>query len=187
MLAALNVMAQNCDVDFPGTATRTFSGSCGGPTVNNLELGISFNLSDGDTFTFDIPVVNITGNLHIDVDGNGKIIIPAGVTLNVGGNVQIHNKNSNCTPTNPCVFEIVVNGNANFNKDLDNDVFTLVWSGTGTVTAITATTAVLTPTPRITTITVHRHGAARPFTAIAAPTVRAPVTVTRSAPIARPA
>lgn len=134
MLTALNVIAQNCDVDFPGTASRTFSGSCGGPTVNNLELGINFNLGNGDTFTFDIPVVNITGNLHIDVDGDGKIIIPAGVTVNVGGNVQIHNKNSRCTPSNPCVFEIVVNGNANFNKNFDNDVFTLVWSGSGTVT-----------------------------------------------------
>ena len=134
LFTAFNVIAQNCNVDFPGTAARTFSGSCGGPTVNNLELGITFNLSDGDTFTFDIPVVNITGNLHIDVDGNGKIIIPAGVTVNVGGNVQIHNKNSKCTPTNPCVFEIVVNGNANFGKDFDNDAYTLVWSGTGTVT-----------------------------------------------------
>lgn len=134
IFTTLNVKAQNCDVDFPGTAARTFSGSCGGPTVNNLELGINFNLGDGDTFTFDLPVVNITGNLHIDVDGNGKIIIPAGVTVNVGGNVQLHNKNGQCTPSNPCTFEIVVNGIANFDKDLDNDLFTLIWSGTGTVT-----------------------------------------------------
>lgn len=134
ILGTVSGFAQNCDVDFPGTAARTFSGSCGGPTVNNLELGIIFNLSNGDTFTFDLPVVNITGNLHIDVDGSGKIIIPAGVTVNVGGNVQIHNKNSQCTPSNPCLFEIVVNGNANFNDDVDNDVFTVIWSGTGTVT-----------------------------------------------------
>ena len=134
ILGTLNAVAQNCDVDFPGIAIRTFSGACGGPTVNNLELGINFNISDGDTFTFDLPVVNITGNLHIDVDGSGKIIIPAGVTVNVGGNVQLHNKNSQCTPSNPCVFEIVVNGTANFNKDVDNDIYTVVWSGTGTVT-----------------------------------------------------
>ena len=134
IFTTLDTFGQNCDVDFPGTAARTFSGSCGGPTVNNLELGINFNLGNGDTFTFDLPVVNITGNLHIDVDGNGRIIIPPGVTVNVGGKVQIHNKNSRCTPTSPCVFEIVVNGNANFSKDLDNDVYTLVWSGTGTVT-----------------------------------------------------
>jgi len=133
MFSMLTVSGQNCQVDFPGTSNRTFSGACGGPTVASLELGDNINLSDGDTFTFDLPVVNIFGNLHIDADGNGKIIIPAGVTVNVGGDVQFHNKNSECTSANPCVFEIVVNGTANFTDNVDNDLFTLVWSGTGTV------------------------------------------------------
>ncbi|HEX6226331.1 MAG TPA: HYR domain-containing protein [Chryseolinea sp.] len=90
-------------------------------------------MSDGDTFTFDTPIVNISGNLHIDIDGNGRIIIPAGVTVNVGGDVLIHNKNGQCTAANPCVFEIVVNGTANFTDDVENDAFTWVWSGAGTV------------------------------------------------------
>ena len=133
MSPILPVLGQNCNVDFPGPSARTFSGACGGPTVANLELGNVINMSDGDTFTFNIPIVNITGDLHVDADGSGKIIIPVGVTVNVGGNVQFHNKNGECTKANPCVFEIVVNGTANFTDDLDNDLVTLVWSGTGTV------------------------------------------------------
>jgi len=129
----LPVLGQNCQLDFPGTSTLIFSGACGSPTVGNLELGDNINMGDGDTFTFDLPVVNIIGNLHIDVDGSGKIIIPAGVTVNVGDNVQLHNKNGECTSANPCMFEIVVNGTANFTDDLENDLVTLVWSGTGTV------------------------------------------------------
>jgi gliding motility-associated-like protein len=98
-----------------------------------VDLGKNIFLSDGDTFTFDTPIVNITGDLHIDADGSGKIIIPAGVTVNVLGNVQFHSKNSQCTSANPCIFEIVVNGTANFLHDFENDLVTLVWSGTGTV------------------------------------------------------
>ena len=133
MYCILPVLAQNCEIDFPGTASRTFSGSCGGSTVSNLELGKNINMGDGDIFTFNVPTVNITGNLHVDADGDGKIIIPAGVTVNLSGNFQLHSKNGQCTSANPCVFEIVVNGYANFTDDVDNDIFTLIWSGTGTV------------------------------------------------------
>ena len=129
----LPAAGQNCDVDFPGTASRTFSGSCGGSSSGDLELGKNINMGNGDTFTFDVPIVNINGNLHVDAEGSGKIIIPAGVTVNLGGNFQLHSKNSGCTAANPCVFEIVVNGYANFTDDFDNDLFILKWSGTGTV------------------------------------------------------
>ena len=92
-------------------------------------------MDDGDTFTFNSPsVINITGNLHVDAEGSGKIIIPAGVTVNVDGNFQLHSKDGGCTFANPCVFEIVVNGTANFDDNVDSEIFTLVWSGTGTVT-----------------------------------------------------
>lgn len=133
MISISPVLGQNCQLDFPGTSNLTFSGACGGPSVGNLDLGDNINMSDGDSFTFDIPVVNISGNLHIDVDGSGRIIIPAGVTVNVGGDLQIHNKNGKCTAANPCVFEIVVNGTANFTDDVENDAFTWIWSGAGTV------------------------------------------------------
>ncbi|HYF68743.1 MAG TPA: HYR domain-containing protein, partial [Ohtaekwangia sp.] len=131
--SSLPLFAQNCDVDFPGVVTRTFSGACGGTSTGNLELGINNNFSDGDVFIFDVPLVTITGNLHVDIEGNGKIVIPTGVTVDVKGHFDLHIKNGGCTPENPCTFTIEVNGNASFGKDFKNDAFTIVWSGTGTV------------------------------------------------------
>ncbi len=130
----LPVVGQNCDVDFPGTALRNFSGACGGTSTSNLTLGKNTYMGNGDIFTFNLPVVNITGNFSVNAQGSGKIIIPAGVTVNVDGNFQIDSKNSGCTPANPCTFEIVVNGSANFLHNFQNNVVNIVWSGTGTVT-----------------------------------------------------
>jgi gliding motility-associated-like protein len=92
-------------------------------------------MSNGDVFTFDVPVVNISGNLHVDASGSGKIVIPSGVTVNVDGNVDLHPKNSECTASNPCIFEIEVNGTIIISGNLQNDLVTLVWSGSGTVIA----------------------------------------------------
>ena len=131
---ALPAISQNCNVDFPGTAVRNFSSSCGGSPSGNLDLGENINMDDGDVFIFNAPsVINITGNLHLDAEGSGKIIIPAGVTVNVWGDFHLHAKNGGCTSANPCVFEIVVNGTLNLLDNLDNDIFTLIWSGPGTV------------------------------------------------------
>src|SRR3989337_1196122 len=88
MCRILPVIGQNCDVDFPGTAIRYFSTSCGGSSSSNLELGKNIVMGDGDSFTFDVPTINISGNLKINAQGSGKIIIPGGVTVNVDGNVQ---------------------------------------------------------------------------------------------------
>jgi len=131
----LPAVSQNCEVDFPGVALRNFSNTCGGSSVGDLELGKSINMNNGDTFTFDAPaVINITGNLHVDAEGSGKIIIPVGVTVNIDDDFHLHSKNGGCTSANPCVFEIVVNGTLNIDHNFDNELFTLVWSGTGTVT-----------------------------------------------------
>lgn len=133
-LSVLPSLAQNCNVDFPGTSNAKFSTACGGSSTGDLELGKNVNLSDGDVFTFDIPIVTVTGKLHVDVEGNGKLVIPAGVTLNVEGGFDLHTKNAGCKPEAPCTFVIEVNGNATFSKDFQNDLFKIVWSGTGTVT-----------------------------------------------------
>ena len=87
----------------------------------------------GDVFTFNLPVINISGNILVNAQGSGKIVIPAGVTLNVAGNFQLDSKNSGCTSANPCIFEIEVNGTANFSGNFQNNLVTVIWSGTGTV------------------------------------------------------
>jgi gliding motility-associated-like protein len=132
---ALPLMSQNCEVDFPATATRSFSSACGGSTCSNLTIGKNTAMGNGDTFTFDLPVINISGNVEINAEGSGKIIIPAGVTVNIEGNIHLKSKNSNCTSSNPCVFEIVVNGTLNMDKHFRNDMVTVVWSGAGLVDA----------------------------------------------------
>jgi gliding motility-associated-like protein len=129
----LPAAGQNCDVDFPGTALRDFSSTCGGSSSANLELGKNTYMGDGDIFTFDLPIINISGNIHVNAQGNGKIIIPAGVTVNLDGNFKIDPKNSGCSSANPCIFEIEVNGYANFTDDFESNLVTLVWTGTGTV------------------------------------------------------
>lgn len=90
-------------------------------------------MGNGDIFIFNVPIINITGNIAINAQGSGKIVIPAGVTVNLDGNFQLDSKNSGCSSANPCVFEIEVNGNANFDHNFQSDLVTVVWSGTGTV------------------------------------------------------
>ncbi len=128
----LPAMGQNCDVDFPGTAIRNFSSSCG-PSSSNLTLGKNTYFGNGDIFTFDLPVNNVGGNIHLNAQGSGKIIIPAGVTVNVDGNFHLDPQSSGCSSANPCVFEIEVNGTFNISNNFHNNLMTLVWSGSGTV------------------------------------------------------
>jgi HYR domain len=129
----LPALAQDCDVDFPGIVLRNFSTTCGGPSASNLTLGKNTYMGTGDVFIFNLPVVNISGNISVNAQGSGKIVIPAGVTLNVAGNFQLDSKNSGCTSANPCIFEIEVNGTANFSGNFQNNLVTVIWSGTGTV------------------------------------------------------
>jgi gliding motility-associated-like protein len=133
--SGLSALCQNCEVDFPGTAIRYFSSTCVGASPPNLTLGKNSYVGNGDIFTFNLPVVNITGNLEINAQGNGKIIIPTGVTVNVGGNFQINSKNSGCTLNNPCTFEIVVNGTLNIDQNFQNNIVKIIWSGSGDVVA----------------------------------------------------
>ena len=125
-------MGQNCEVDFPGTAILNFSSSCGSST-SNLILGKNIYFGNGDIFTFDLPVNNVGGNIHLNAEGSGKIIIPAGVTVNVDGNFHLDPQSSGCSSANPCIFEIEVNGNFNISNNFHNNLMTLVWSGSGTV------------------------------------------------------
>ena len=89
----LSASGQNCDVDFPGTAIRNFSTSCGGSSSGNLKLGKNTPFENGDVFTFDGTTINIIGNVEVNAEGSGKIIIPAGVTVNVGGNFDLKSEN----------------------------------------------------------------------------------------------
>jgi gliding motility-associated-like protein len=135
VIGALNVAAQNCEVNFPGTALRNFSTTCGGSTVANLELGKTTHMGNGDVFTFNAPaVINVTGNLKVDAQGNAKIVIPAGVTVNVSGNFQLDPKSAGCSSSNLCTFEIEVNGTLHVSSNLDNSLVTIIWTGTGNVT-----------------------------------------------------
>lgn len=137
ILGATNAIAQNCNVDFPGTGTRNFSATCGGSSVANLTLGKNVNLANGDVFIFNAPaVINIFGNFEVEAEGSGKIIIPAGVTVNVYGNLKLDPKNSGCRSSNPCTFEIEVQGTLNLLDDLDNSLVNLIWSGNGAVNVV---------------------------------------------------
>lgn len=126
-------ICQNCDVDFPGTASRNFSSACGGPSSLNLTLGKNSYLGNGDIFTFDIPYIHITGNVNVNAQGSGKIVIPADVTVDVDGNFQLDSKNSGCSSSNPCMFEIEVNGTLNLAHNFQNNIINVMWSGSGTV------------------------------------------------------
>lgn len=128
-------LGQNCDVDFPGTANRNYTTSCGGPSTSNLTLGKDVNMNNGDVFTFNSPIVNIDGNLEVNAQGSGKIIIPAGVAVNIDGNFQLKSRNGGCTAANPCFFEIVVFGTLNISGNFQNNLVRLIWSGNGTVVA----------------------------------------------------
>ena len=132
LLRSLSALGQNCDVDFPGTSTRYFSTVCGG-TSSNLTLGKNTFMGNGDSFTFDVSV-NIGGNVSVNAEGNARIVIPLGVTVNVDGNFQLDQKNSGCSSSNPCIFEIEVNGTLNISQNFQNNLVRLVWSGSGTVT-----------------------------------------------------
>jgi gliding motility-associated-like protein len=129
----LPAIGQNCDVDFPGTAVRNFSLACGGVSSSNLRLGKNVYMGDGDIFIFDLPIININGNLSVNAQGSGKIVIPLGVTVNVSGNFHLDAQNSGCSAANPCIFEIEVNGQINFSHNFHSNIVTLVWSGTGSV------------------------------------------------------
>jgi len=124
--------AQNCNVNFPGTANINFSTACGA-TPNNVVLGDAQRFGNGDVLTFDADVT-ISGNLQINASGSGRIIIPSGVDVNVDGNVQLNTAGGGCVTGNPCVFEIVVTGTLHIgSSNFANNLTTLVWSGTGTV------------------------------------------------------
>lgn len=126
------VLAQNCDVDFPGTTTATFSAACG--VSSNLTLGKSTYMGNGDTFTFNAPsTININGNMTVNAQGSGKIIIPAGVTVNISGNFNLNQRNGGCSQSSPCAFEIVVNGTLRVSNNFQNSLQNLSWSGTGDV------------------------------------------------------
>ena len=133
MAIGTNTMSQNCDVDFPGVSNQSYSIACGGIT-NSLNLGKDIFFDDNDIFTFDAPsLINIQGNLTVSAQGNGVIVIPAGVTVIVGGNVQLAAKNGGCDDINPCTFTIVVNGSLQVTGSLQNNLVNLIWEGTGVV------------------------------------------------------
>lgn len=137
VLGTINGMAQNCDVGFPGTALHNFSTTCGGSSVANLTLGKDINMENGDVYIFNAPaVINIFGNFNVDAQGSGKLIIPEGVTVNVYGNLKLDPKNSGCRSSNPCTFEIEVQGTLNLLDDLDNSLVNLIWSGAGAVNVV---------------------------------------------------
>ncbi len=126
--------AQNCDVPFPGSSTLQFSNTCGGATIGDLHLGSGDFLGNGDSFSFDSPsLITIDGNLHIDANGNGRIIIPPGVTVNVLGKVDLHSKDNQCDKNAACTLVFEVYGTLNVSDNLKNDVITLQWEGTGQV------------------------------------------------------
>ena len=127
------LLSQNCNVDFPGIVHQKYSAICGGNT-GGIMLGKNTGLSDGDVFTFDTPVVNIKGNIDVNVEGSGKIVIPSGVTVNLEGHLDVKATKGTCTPENPCALTIEVNGIFQVSKHFSNDIFTIVWSGTGIVT-----------------------------------------------------
>ena len=81
--------AKNCDVDFPGISNLSINSECGG-SIDNLNLGKDIYMGDGDVFTFDSPgTISISGSLGIFAQGDGTIVIPVGVTVNVSGNMQL--------------------------------------------------------------------------------------------------
>ena len=134
IISILASQAQDCDVDFPGTSTLLYSVDCSGdPTPSNLNFGLVTAIGDNDTFTFDSPAtITASGNFIINAEGSGKIIIPAGVTLNITGFMQL-NQSGGCSSGSPCTFEIVVNGTLNVSGNFQNNLTTLIWSGSGTV------------------------------------------------------
>jgi gliding motility-associated-like protein len=91
-------------------------------------------MGDNDIFTFDSPsLINVQGNFTVSAEGDGKIVIPAGVTVIIDGNVQLDAKNGGCDKDFPCTFTIVVNGSLQVNGSLKNNLVNLIWEGSGTV------------------------------------------------------
>lgn len=128
--------AQNCDVDFPGISQLNYSSACGAGSLNSLTLGKSTEIATGDQFTFDAPAtINIQGNLDIKAAGNGRVVIPSGVTVIVGGNMTLDPSNGQCQGGSPCIFTMVVNGHLQVAGNLKNNLESLVWEGLGTVEA----------------------------------------------------
>jgi len=134
LVVCFPVLSQDCDVDFPGTSTLNFSATCGGSSIDNLTLGKNISLGDNDTFTFDAPAaINILGSLDVDAQGDGRIIIPAGVTVIIDGNMRLDPQTGGCESGNPCTFTIEVNGILQILGDFRSNLVTLVWEGSGTV------------------------------------------------------
>ncbi len=134
LLSASASEAQDCDLDFPGTTTSNYStspGACGSASIGgSVNVGKNTQIGDNDTFTFDSPAtINIGGSIQVKAVGSGKIIIPAGVTVNVSGSFQLDD-DGGC---GGCSFEIEVNGNLNVTGNLQNNLDALTWTGTGTV------------------------------------------------------
>lgn len=134
MVTTLPVKGQNCVVDFPGVSSLNYSSTCGSASIFNFNLGTSIFMGDNDIFTFDAPAtITVDGNLVVQAEGNGKIIIPAGVIVNVLGNFQLGPQNGGCENGNSCAFEMEVNGTLNVIENFQNNLTTLIWSGTGIV------------------------------------------------------
>ncbi|NMM49605.1 HYR domain-containing protein [Marinigracilibium pacificum] len=123
----------NCIVDFPGNSNLNYSSVCNS-TNGNVEIGRNIPLSDGDSFTFDSPsTISIGGIIKIFAAGNGKIIIPEGVTVVVQGNLQIETAGGGCESGAACNFEFIVDGFLIVDGNLQNKATSLIWTGTGIV------------------------------------------------------
>jgi large repetitive protein len=90
-------------------------------------------MANGDVFIFDSPIININGNVTVNANGSGKIIIPWGVSVVIDGNFRLDAKRPGCSQANTCAFEIEVNGSIHFAQNFQNTLSGVIWSGTGTV------------------------------------------------------
>lgn len=135
LFPAIHLAGQSCDVDFPGTSVKTYSAACGSSSSANLTLGKSIPFGNGDVFTFDLPEITSTGNLEINAEGSGKIVIPAGVTVTLNGNIKLDTKNQGCSSGNTCTFTIEVLGTLIITGNFQNKISNVEWSGNGTVIA----------------------------------------------------
>lgn len=124
-----------CDVNFSSPVALTWDGSCGGSSTTNLNLGSSNAMGDGDTFTFDTPsTITIDDNFQLKADGDGTIIIPAGVVVNVDNGTMQFDGDGGCNNSSSCSFELIINGTLNINggNNFQNNLEELTISGTGT-------------------------------------------------------
>lgn len=125
----------NCKVEFPGTATLNYGAACGAANLNgNLLLGEITPMGDGDSFTFDAPAnIFIDGNFNVFFEGNGTLIIPAGVTVTLDGNFNLYQAGNACKSPDICSIEVIVAGTLNVSGNFNNEANGITFSGLGTV------------------------------------------------------